>query len=69
MRFCSGQTKDYSAIAMACLRSKSYNAKYLTDGLIGLAELLRGERARDFMDDMDKVKKTDTEDTIRQKEK
>jgi rhodanese-related sulfurtransferase len=48
--------KDRSAIAMAYLRSKGYNAKYLTDGLIGLAELLRGERARDFMDDMDKAK-------------
>lgn len=47
--------KDRSAIAMAYLRSKGYNAKYLTDGLIGLAELLRGEQARDFMDEMDKV--------------
>jgi rhodanese-related sulfurtransferase len=44
--------KDRSAIAMAYLRSKGYNAKYLTDGLIGLAEYLRGERAKDFMDDM-----------------
>lgn len=42
--------KDRSAIAMAYLRSKGYDAKYLTDGLLGLAELLRGERAKDFMD-------------------
>lgn len=41
--------KDRSAIAMAYLRSKGYNATYLTDGLIGLAEQLRGDRARDFM--------------------
>ncbi|ABQ24653.1 Rhodanese domain protein [Geotalea uraniireducens Rf4] len=48
--------KDRSAIAMAYLRSKGYDAKYLTDGLIGLAELLRGERAKDFMEDMNKAK-------------
>ncbi len=44
--------KDRSAIAMAYLRSKGYNAKYLTDGLIGLAEQLRGENAKDFIEDM-----------------
>ena len=42
--------KDRSAIAMAYLRSKGYEAKYLTDGLIGLAEYLRGERAKDFIE-------------------
>lgn len=44
--------KDRSAIAMAYLRSKGYNAKYLIDGLIGLAEHLRGEQAKDFVEDM-----------------
>lgn len=44
--------KDRSAIAMAYLRSKGYDAKYLTDGLIGLAEHLRGEKAKDFMEEM-----------------
>jgi rhodanese-related sulfurtransferase len=44
--------KDRSALAMAYLRSKGYDAKYLTDGLIGLAEYLRGERAKDFVEDM-----------------
>ena len=48
--------KDRSAIAMAYLRSKGYAAKYLTDGLIGLAEQLRGERARDFMAELAKIK-------------
>jgi rhodanese-related sulfurtransferase len=45
--------KDRSAIAMAYLRSKGYDARYLTDGLIGLAELLRGDRAKDFMEEID----------------
>lgn len=44
--------KDRSAIAMAYLRSKGYDAKYLTDGLLGLAERLRGEEARDFVEEM-----------------
>lgn len=48
--------KDRSAIAMAYLRSKGYDARYLTDGLIGLAEHLRGERAKDFMENLDKAK-------------
>ena len=33
--------KDRSAIAMTYLRTKGYNARYLTDGLTGLAENLR----------------------------
>jgi len=49
--------KDRSAIAMAYLRSKGYDAKYLTDGLIGLAEQLRGERAKDFMESLQKTLK------------
>lgn len=44
--------KERSAIAVAYLRSKGYNAKYLTDGLVGLAEYLRGERARDFIEEI-----------------
>jgi rhodanese-related sulfurtransferase len=44
--------KDRSAIAMAYLRSKGYNARYLTDGLTGLAETLRGDEARDFMEEL-----------------
>jgi rhodanese-related sulfurtransferase len=48
--------KDRSSIAMAYLRSKGYEAKYLTDGLIDLAEQLRGERARDFMAELAKIK-------------
>lgn len=43
--------KDRSSIAMAYLRTKGYNARYLTDGLIGLAENLRGDTAKDFLED------------------
>lgn len=43
--------KDRSSIAMAYLRTKGFNARYLTDGLIGLAENLRGDRAKDFLED------------------
>jgi len=43
--------KDRSSIAMAYLRTKGYNAMYLTDGLIGLAENLRGDNAKDFLED------------------
>lgn len=43
--------KDRSAIAMAYLRSKGFEARYLTDGLLGLAESLRGDRARDFAEE------------------
>ncbi|MCF8056310.1 MAG: rhodanese-like domain-containing protein [Desulfocapsa sp.] len=41
--------KDRAIIAMVYLRSKGIQAKYLTDGLIGLAENLRGDDAGDFM--------------------
>ena len=43
--------KDRSAIAMAYLRTKGFNARYLTDGLIGLAENLRGDNAKEFMEE------------------
>ncbi|HBA70687.1 MAG: sulfurtransferase [Geobacteraceae bacterium GWC2_55_20] len=44
--------KDRSSIAMAYLRTRGYNAKYLTDGLTGLAENLRGDNAKEFLEDM-----------------
>lgn len=48
--------KDRSSIAMAYLRTKGYNARYLTDGLAGLAENLRGDNAKEFLEDMGMVK-------------
>jgi hypothetical protein len=41
---------------MTYLRTKGYKAKYLTDGLIGLAENLRGDNAKDFLEDISLVK-------------
>lgn len=49
--------KERSAVAMAYLRSKGYQAKYLTDGLIGLAEQLRGENAKDFLEELENIHK------------
>ncbi|MDZ7832033.1 MAG: rhodanese-like domain-containing protein [Desulfobacterales bacterium] len=46
--------KDRAILAMAYLRTRGYRAKYLVDGLIGLAEHLRGDRARDFIEAMKK---------------
>jgi len=43
--------KDRSSLAMAYLRTKGYNARYLTDGLTGLAESLRGDDAKEFRED------------------
>ncbi|HEX9720657.1 MAG TPA: rhodanese-like domain-containing protein [Ramlibacter sp.] len=48
--------KDRSAIAMTYLRTKGFNARYLTDGLTGLAEKLRGDDAKDFMEDIGMAK-------------
>lgn len=41
--------KDRSALAMAYLKTHGFDVKYLEDGLLGLAELLRGDKAREFM--------------------
>ena len=48
--------KDRAIIAMVYLRSKGIKAKYLTDGLIGLAENLRGDNAKAFIGALQKVK-------------
>ena len=41
--------KDRAIIAMTYLKTKGYDTKYLQDGLTGLAEYLRGDKARDFI--------------------
>ena len=48
--------KDRAIIAMVYLRSQGIKAKYLTDGLIGLAEHLRGDDAEEFVYTMDALK-------------
>lgn len=40
---------DRSSMARLYLITKGYRARYLHDGLLGLAELLRGDKARDFI--------------------
>ncbi|NNJ97841.1 MAG: rhodanese-like domain-containing protein [Gammaproteobacteria bacterium] len=42
--------KDRAIIAMTYLRTKGYETMYLKDGLIGLAEFLRGDNAKDFIE-------------------
>lgn len=41
--------KDRAIIAMTYLKTQGYEARYLQDGLTGLAEYLRGDKARDFV--------------------
>lgn len=41
--------KDRATIAMVFLRTRGFDARYLTDGLIGLAENLRGDDAFYFI--------------------
>ena len=48
--------KDRAIIAMVYLRSQGIKARYLTDGLIGLAEHLRGDNAEEFVYTMDTLK-------------
>jgi rhodanese-related sulfurtransferase len=40
---------DRSSMARLYLITKGYKARYLNDGLLGLAELLRGDTAREFI--------------------
>ena len=43
---------DRAEIARTFLTLKGYRSKYLVEGLIGLADYLRGDRAKDFINDM-----------------
>jgi rhodanese-related sulfurtransferase len=40
---------DRAIIAMTYLKTKGYKVKYLSDGLLGLADYLRGENALNFI--------------------
>ena len=42
--------KDRAIIAMIYLKTKGFHSKYLADGLVGLAEYLRGDKAREFVE-------------------
>ena len=41
--------KDRATIAMVYLKANGFKAKYLEDGLVGLAETLRGDIAKELM--------------------
>lgn len=41
--------KDRSIIAMMYLKSKGFNVMYLSDGLLGLADYLKGGKAKVFI--------------------
>ena len=43
---------DRAEIARTFLTLKGYQSKYLVEGLLGLADYLRGERAKDFINNM-----------------
>ncbi|TVQ99162.1 MAG: rhodanese-like domain-containing protein [Desulfovibrionales bacterium] len=42
--------KDRAIIAMAYLKTRGFQVKYLTDGMLGLADYLRGDMALELMD-------------------
>ncbi|MBC8237251.1 MAG: rhodanese-like domain-containing protein [Helicobacteraceae bacterium] len=43
--------KDRAIMARTFLKLKGYNTRYLTDGLVGLAQYWRGDKAKDFIDE------------------
>jgi rhodanese-related sulfurtransferase len=45
---------DRAEIARTFLTLKGYRSKYLTAGLLGLADYLRGDKAKDFINEMKK---------------
>lgn len=45
---------DRAELARTYLALKGYRAKYLVEGLLGLADHLRGDRAREFIKDLKK---------------
>ena len=48
--------KDRAIMARTFLKLKGYDTRYLVDGLTGLAEFLRGDNAREFVQEYKKTK-------------
>lgn len=48
--------KDRAIMARTFLRLKGYQTRYLTDGLIGLADYWRGDSAKEFIKEYNKKK-------------
>lgn len=49
--------KDRAIMARTFLKLKGYNSRYLKDGLLGLADFLRGDNAKEFFDELPKKEK------------
>lgn len=45
---------DRAEMARLYLTLKGYKSRYLTDGLLGLADYLRGDEAKEFVEEMKK---------------
>ena len=45
--------KDRAIIAMVYLRSKGIPARYLSDGLLGLVDHLRGDKAKEYIENLE----------------
>jgi len=48
---------DRSSIARLFLKLNGFNARYLTDGMLGFVDYLRGDKAKDWMDDISNMRK------------
>jgi len=48
--------KDRAIMARTFLKLKGYNTRYLTDGLLGLAEFWRGDNAREFINEYNQLR-------------
>lgn len=48
--------KDRAIMARTFLKLKGFNTRYLVDGLTGLAEYLRGDSAREFVQELNRAK-------------
>ena len=52
--------KDRAAMARMFLTVKGFKAKYLEDGLLGLAEFLRGDKAKGLMEAISRLPEVKT---------
>jgi len=53
--------KDRAIMARTFLKLKGFNTRYLVDGLTGLAEYLRGDSAREFIQELKRIKEKNYE--------
>ena len=46
---------DRAEIARIYLKLQGFNARYLTDGMLGMVDYLRGDKARDYMNKIERI--------------